>query len=109
MKGIIWAYTSRKIGKMRLEVLVDEYKKLQIGIARSRINAQTLWIEFDNGDEWEVVLASDTARGRACNVSLIESCTPKDIVDEIILPCTKSYPYRAYNYYFTGTDMAYDL
>ena len=90
---------------MRLEDLVNEYKRLDIGVTKSRINSNTLYVEFSNGDTWEVVATSDRSRGRACNVSLIEKCTPEEIVNQVILPCTKNSPYRAYNYYFTKMDI----
>ena len=54
---------------------------------------------FDNGDIWYVAPARDTSRGHACTIGLIEHGTPDDIIRTIIMPCIKSYPYRAYNYY----------
>lgn len=109
MTGIIWYYTSKEVGKLRLEDLVEEYKKINIEVEQSWVNATSAAVIFKNGDRWEVVPANDRSRGRACNIALIEKCTPQDIVDTVILPCLKNYPFRAYNYYFTVMDKAYEL
>lgn len=105
MTGIIWYYTSKNVGRLRLEDLVEEYKKINIEVKQSWINKTSASVVFDNGDIWDVVPANDRSRGRACNIALIESCTPLEIVNTIILPCLKNHPFRAYNYYFTQTDM----
>lgn len=56
-------------------------------------------IYFKNGDIWTMANAKDSARGHCCNVSYIQRSIPIDIVEQIIKPCTKAFPYRAYNYY----------
>ena len=102
MKGIIW-YTNNEVGLQKLENIKNNYQKkginfIQYTSQKRGINKDECII-FENGDQWRTCWASDSMRGAACNISLIESEIPKEIVDTIIKPCTKALPYQAYNYY----------
>ena len=66
---------------------------------RTRISSSTASVEFDNDDYWSLAHATDSTRGLACNIGLIERGTPEKIIYEIIMPCIKNLPYRAYNYW----------
>lgn len=63
------------------------------------INSSTAFVEFENDDYWSLAPATERTRGSACNVGLIERGTPEKIIHEVIMPCIKSPPYRAYNYW----------
>ena len=56
-------------------------------------------VEFPNGDYWIAVKATEYSRGRACNIAYIDCEIDKDIVNCVIKPTIKSFPYQAYHYY----------
>ena len=64
---------------------------------------------------WRVVRASDSGRGYAANVSYIDYRISQEIINTIIKPATKSWPYQAFRFYFphsydwTGEDEKIDL
>ena len=95
MTGIIWYYTSREMGIARFNQLLEEYGRARIQCTTKRLDSAT----FENGDTWKIAPVLAASRGSACNVALIETGTPERAVHEIIFPCIKGYPYRAYNYY----------
>ena len=98
MKGIIW-YEHRSAGIARFEQLLHEYDMAHIACTKCRNTSFEVSATFENGDTWRLAPASDHSRGQACNIGLIERSVPEDIVHEVIFPCIKGYPYRAYNYY----------
>lgn len=102
MKGIIW-YTNNEVGLQKLENIKNNYQKKGINFiqytSQKRGTNKDECIIFENGDQWRTCKATDSQRGAACNVSLIENCIPLEIINCIIRPCTKAYPYQAYNYY----------
>ena len=99
MKGIIWYYNNKERALEELQKIVKDYRKLNISadvcVTTSRICAY-----FENGDSWHIVPCRESVRGMACNIGYIEYGTPMEVVERIIMPCIKSYPYQAYNYYF---------
>ena len=99
MKGIIWYYTNREYGIERLKQLIQEYERIKISCTRKIINSAMCEATFENGDIWRVVPTYESSRGSACNIALIERGTPEREIHEIIMPCIKGYPYRAYNYW----------
>lgn len=98
MKGIIWYYTNKQHGLKKLQSIAKEYTALNIGV---HINTTSCNISLscDNGDRWLVIRASENGRGQCCNIGLIEYGTPENLVREVLMPCIKAFPYRAYNYY----------
>lgn len=98
MKGIIWYYTNKSVALEKLQSIANEYKKIGIEV-KLNISTYNNCLLCSNGDIWSTAFVSDCARGQACNVGLIEYGTPEDIIHEIIMPCIKAFPYRAYNYY----------
>ena len=98
MKGIIW-YKEKQKGLERLDRLIEDYAKINIGVLTIRDNQLDTYIHFLNDDVWLLVPATDRSRGRACNVSLIDSRIDKHIINTIIMPTVKANPYRAYNFY----------
>ena len=99
MKGIIWYYSNRKHGLDRFKRLIKDYEKINIKAVKKSAGQYNCCVTFENGDFWMLVQAKDASRGQSCNIGLIEYGTPEDIVSQIIMPCIKSFPYRAYNYY----------
>ncbi len=98
MTGIIW-YIDKEKGEERMHQLVDEYNSLGIQIERIKNTATSYQIHFQNEDYWQLAPALSSSKGLACNISLIQKGIPKEIMGKIILPCTKSKPYRAMGYY----------
>lgn len=98
MRGIIW-YEHRIVGLVRFEQLLHEYDKAHIACTKCRNTSYEVSATFENGDFWKLAPANNHSRGQSCNIGLIERSIPEDIVHEVIFPCIKDYPYRAYNYY----------
>lgn len=99
MTGIIWYYTNRKNGLFQFQQLIKDYERMKIYPRKTVMNSATAFVQFDNDDYWSLAPATDSARGSVCNVGLIECATPEKIVNEVIMPCIKGLPYRAYNFW----------
>ena len=110
MKGIIW-YINNEIGLQELENIKNNYQKRGINFiqytSQKRGTNKDEYIIFENGDQWRTCFATDSMRGAACNISLIESNIPQNTIDTIIKPCTKALPYRAFNFY--SSDLGVDV
>lgn len=98
MKGIIW-YIDKLAGQAECEKIIHNYQRKGIEIVKKITSGGNQQILFSNGDIWTVCYASDSARGSCCNISLIEKNIPKQIIETIIIPCTKALPYTAFKYY----------
>lgn len=98
MKGIIW-YIDKLAGQAECEKIIHNYQRKEIEIVKKITSGGNQQILFSNGDIWNVCYASDSARGSCCNISLIEKNIPKQIIETIIIPCTKALPYTAFKYY----------
>lgn len=98
MEGIIW-YKTRQKGLIRLDKLINDYAKINIGILSIRNHMSEIYVRFLNDDIWRVVSATCNSRGKASNIALIDIDIEQDIIDKIIMPTLKMQPYRAYNFY----------
>ena len=98
MKGIIW-YIDKNKGEERMKQLIGEYQFLNIDIDSIKNSKAQYKVQFKNNDFWQLIPALDSSRGNICNISLVQKEIPKNVINEIILPCTKSKPYRAIGYY----------
>lgn len=111
MTGIIWYDNKTEYGRKkafeRFEQLIEDYSKRNIMITKTKKSYFFAFVQFENGDYWRVFSTNENNRGAACNVSLIESDIPKEIIDTIIKPCTKALPYRAFNFYYS--DLGVDI
>ena len=109
MKGIIWYNLENKekaiqqlniIKKKYLRLLAkteqDTFKNI---ILQEKMSSKTWLVVFSNNDCWKIVPALDNCKGEACNISYIDKSIPLDIVNTIIIPCTKAIPYQAFKYY----------
>ena len=97
MKGIIWYKTKQK-GLDQFNELINNYAKVNIEVLAIKNNYSETYVRFLNDDIWRIVPATDQSRGRAYNVSLIDSRIDKHIINTIIMPTVKANPYRAYNF-----------
>jgi hypothetical protein len=81
-------------------VIVKAYDAIGIEVSRSKTSKQDscTFVEFKNGDIYNVMKASDAKRGVALNVSIIECGRPTELIHDIIKPCTKFQP-RTITYY----------
>lgn len=98
MKGIIWYKTKQK-GLIRLDELINDYAKINIGILSIRNHMSEIYVRFLNDDIWRVIPATCNSRGKASNIALIDMDIEQDIVDKIIMPTLKMKPYQTYNFY----------
>lgn len=57
------------------------------------------WVEFENGDTWQIIRANNNARGLTCNIAYIERGIEKSIIDTVIKPALKAKPYTAFNFW----------
>lgn len=98
MKGLIWG-NSLQEASQELDIIRQQYQQAQIAISIERKSKFSHSIIFKNGDIWEAVSCKDSARGRSCNISYIQKGIPIEKINTIIKPCTKSIPYRAFNFF----------
>lgn len=96
MKGIVWGLTSGEAQK-KLEKIEEQYQKYQTAQLLKKRRDELI---FSNGDHWIACRASESARGRKCNISYIDARIDKDIIDFIIRPCTTLGPYIGFHYYY---------
>lgn len=99
MKGIVWGETTTR-ANAKLQQIMDEYENYKIAnlVSWKKLNNKTT-IQYDNGDIWIALNASENSRGRRCNVSYIDTRIDPDIIQQIIIPCTTAAPYRAIQYF----------
>jgi hypothetical protein len=99
MKGVIWRKSSEsEAAEILFEQIIMNYDFMGIG-GQTRKTKDSMRFKADNGDYWEVLPARESFRGKKCNISYIERGIPRDIVYNIILPCTVAYPFRAVTYF----------
>lgn len=101
MRGIVYGSTFEK-AKTQIEKIIEDYKKIGIEVSEShglRIAHNSIDVSFTNGDYWTAVRASESSRGRACNIAYIDHDIDPEIICCVIKPTIKSYPYQAHRYY----------
>ena len=99
MRAIIYCQEINT-GMNKLNDIIHNYAKINIETTNiKRITKTSVFIVFKNGDEWTVAIANDGSRGRACNIAYIDRNINEEIVQTIIMPTIKAYPYQAYQYY----------
>lgn len=99
MIGIVWGSTYDKAFS-QLEKIRDQYlyfTKHKVVYQKFTLNYSLL--EFDNGDVWKAMTATDSRRGEACNISYIDIEIDDAIINTIIRPATKRAPYTAIHYF----------
>ena len=96
MRAIIYCQEINT-GMNKLNDIIKNYER--INIETTNIKRITKTSVFKNGDEWTVTIANDGSRGRACNIAYIDRNIDEEIVQTIIMPTIKAYPYQAYQYY----------
>ena len=80
MRGIVWGLDRPTCGG-KLDTLITEYEVI-----------------FENGDIWRAVVATESSRGRKCNISLVDSRIPYEYMP--IIECsTTCPPFHAISYY----------
>lgn len=98
MKGIVYGkYLER--AKEQLDQIAEQYQRLEIDIDEAYKSLNCYRYIFTNGDSWQARGASESCRGLACNVAYVDRAIGKEIIQCIILPTIKAYPYRAVNYF----------
>ena len=98
MKGIVWGL-NRPTCDGRLNKLITEYELFwNIKPKKIRQSQQTYEVEFENGDIWMAVVITESARGRKCNISLVDKRIPYELIP-IIKSCTICPPFNAISYY----------
>lgn len=95
MTGIVWGRTQERANE-ELERVKDQY--LANGRVLTSIKKDSF--QTQEGDYWKAVKANDFARGYLCNISYIDKTIPEDIINEIVVPATRSYPFQGLNYFF---------
>lgn len=102
MRGIIYC-NKIETGLGQFKKIIENYANIGITCDKPVVNANQASVIFNNGDEWIVVRATESARGHSCNVAYIDRMIPDDFVETIIMPTIKAFPYQAYRYYNWGT------
>ena len=101
MRGIVYGKTFEQ-AEIQLQKIIEDYKKIGIepaSIYHIRKSKNNYSVEFPNGDYWIAVGASANSRGRTCNIAYIDRDIDIEIIECVIKPTIKSFPYQAYRYY----------
>lgn len=98
IKGIVYGATVER-SLEKLKEIEEAYNNIGIETINRKASTHNVYITFANGDYWYSCRASESSRGMACNVAYIDYNIPTEIVNTIIKPSIKSFPYRAYNYF----------
>ena len=99
MKGIIWRNSSdSQAAETLFEQIIMNYEFIGIN-GKTTKSKDFMRFKADNGDYWEVLPARESFRGKKCNISYIERGISREVIYNIILPCTAAYPFRAITYF----------
>lgn len=99
MKGIVWGKTTER-SKEKLKTIIDKYLQIGYKIVEQKNTKHHTAILFDNGDYWQAIQATESARGHRCNVSYIDHELEKYItIISIIEHCTTAMPYNGITYF----------
>ena len=98
IRGIVYGESTLS-AKQQLKDIIFNYECLGIYIKRKRESLRSLEIEFENGDFWRALKATENCRGMSCNVAYIEHTIAKEVVWNVIKPTIKSLPFQAYEYF----------
>ena len=112
MTGLIWVASQRHYnsGIEKLKKIISDYEKLNIQlIPPLKISKYLTTAKFNNGDIWQVMIASspNTIRGHRCNIAyidydIIDYDISNKIIEEVIKPIVILPPYQGINYFYTG-------
>ena len=103
MRGTVWGYNIERARSKFLDI-VEQYKMIGIQPTKVVNSKYNVWAEFENGDRWNAVNASERQRGQKSSIAYIDTEIDKEIIDCIILPTTFAPPYNAIRYYWVEKD-----
>lgn len=103
MRGIVW-YKNKDVGFEKMQSIMRGYKVMGVDPLESypRNYKDQVSVAYENGDYWKCIPVRESARGNRTNISIIERCIDKDLVETVIFPATTSYPYKAFDFYGEG-------
>ena len=101
VKGIVY-YKKIEDGIKQISKIAQDYKNIGIKITKTITTSTRVGFDFENGDEWRIAPGVESSRGCACNIAYIDRMIPDDIVEKVIMPTIKAFPYQAYSYYNWG-------
>ena len=103
MRGIVW-YKNKDVGFEKMRRIMQGYEMRGIGIQDTNLvqSREHISVQFTNGDIWKCIPVRESARGNRTNISIIERCIDKEMVENVIFPATTSYPYKAFDFYGEG-------
>lgn len=100
MRGIVWGLTF-DAAKTQLERIERDYEIYQTAKLVRKFNYRHEYrLEYDNGDFWRAVSASERCLGMRCNISYVDARIDEDIINCIIKPSSIYGPYHAINYFY---------
>ena len=99
MIGIVWGKT-RERAYHQLSQIIEDYHFKGIKAIKSINSIVNCFVDFENGDRWKAVSASDSARGNKCNISYIDKGIDIETIQTIIEPSTCCPPYQAFKFFW---------
>lgn len=100
MIGIVWGKTKARADN-KLAQIVENYNWKGIKPVKIKnSNYISNFVEFDNGDTWKAVYASENARGNKCNISYIDKGIDIETIQTIIYPSTCCQPFQAFKFFW---------
>lgn len=98
MRGIVFGSTIDR-AKTKMQKIIEDYQMMKIAPVRIINRKDSIIAEFSNGDYWTTLGASESCRGRRCNVAYIDIKINQDIITEVIRPMITSKPFQAEHYF----------
>ena len=102
IRGIIW-YNSRFENALeQLNQIIKSYEYYKCNHINLRASKFGTYVEFENGDIWQIRRATENSRGCRCNIAYVERSIDYKIYREIIEPCSVKWPFSAFHLWGEG-------
>lgn len=98
MRGIVFGSTIDR-AKTKMQKIIEDYQMMKIAPVRIINRRDGITAEFSNGDYWTTFRASESCRGRRCNVAYIDIKINQDIITDVLRPLVTLRPFQAEHYF----------
>ena len=98
MRGIVFGSTIDR-AKTKMQEIIENYQMMKIAPVRIINRKNDIIAEFSNGDYWTAFGASESCRGRRCNVAYIDIKINQDIITDVLRPMITLKPFQAEHYF----------
>ena len=96
VRGIIWYNSCFENALEQLNQIIKNYEYYKCNHINLRTSKFGTYVEFENGDIWQIRKATDNSRACRGNIAYIERSIDYNTYRTIVLPCLKPYPFSAF-------------